>query len=169
MAYAALVQTACEVGLALHSPANGRWTAEGNSAALSLGLWTVELLLSALHPTKGERASLSMTETRRSRLSFMLVSLISCVPPLLLTRVLAEVKKVILSEKADGQKQALVDAVFREVLETVGDSGKQEALQWWYDDLTRALGPGVKWRDVEEEDLTGKDLTGTEGMQLARL
>ncbi|KIJ57207.1 hypothetical protein M422DRAFT_773864 [Sphaerobolus stellatus SS14] len=72
------------------------------------------------------------TETSsRMPLYLTLVSLIPCVPGVLLTRVLAEVEKAYASTDAEG-KQELGDAIVQELMIKVGEDQKAFVLGWWY-------------------------------------
>lgn len=68
---------------------------------------------------------------RVHRLHLALVSTVSSVPLLLLQRVLAMLRDVIRAENDDKKRTELVDALFEEIIDGVGDAEKEFAVHWW--------------------------------------
>ena len=77
---------------------------------------------------------------RIHRLRLVLISMVSSLPLLLMSRVLEEIRIIILTQPADSDEESaagrrrkeLVEALFAEFLEGVGDREKEAAIRWWY-------------------------------------
>jgi len=79
-------------------------------------------------------------EDHLHRLHLTLISTIPSLPLSLLPRILDEARAIIVErpsagadEEAAARKKELVQALFDEILENVGDREKEFALRWWYD------------------------------------
>jgi hypothetical protein len=79
------------------------------------------------------------------RLSLMLISTISSLPITLMLRALEEIRIIItacshsrsqddsgVESEAKGRKEELLEVLFSEILEKVGDREKEAAIKWWY-------------------------------------
>ena len=84
---------------------------------------------------------------RVHRLRLVLISMVSSLPLLLMSRVLEEIRIILLTttaaapQPADSDEESaaegrrrkeLVEALFAEFLEGVGDREKEAAIRWWY-------------------------------------
>lgn len=76
----------------------------------------------------------------------MLIATVPSLPLALLARVLTEIRAIIIActpiqgqvaplgaAGAEGRRKELVEALFGEILERVGDREKEFVLRWWYD------------------------------------
>lgn len=66
----------------------------------------------------------------------MHLALIATVPSVslvLLPQLLETIRSEILQKAVPERKGELVDALFKEILENVGDQEKEYAMRWWYD------------------------------------
>jgi hypothetical protein len=75
-------------------------------------------------------------ENRRHRLHLSLISTVSSLPLALLPSALAEIRDVVKKHDGEGEdhrrkKKELTDALFREILEKVGDREKEFVIRWW--------------------------------------
>jgi hypothetical protein len=72
------------------------------------------------------------TKARLHRLHLMLISAISSLPLVLLPSVLDEIREVITKHEGESpEKREMVDALFREIMEKVGDREKEFVIRWW--------------------------------------
>ncbi|KAF9236500.1 hypothetical protein BU15DRAFT_89117 [Melanogaster broomeanus] len=96
---------------------------------------------------------------RRHRLHLALVSSLPSLPLVLLPRALSAVKEIVDGmPSTDANRKDLVEAVFQEILENVGDAEKEYAVRWWNEQR-------AKWT-VSEQDRTGHDEgNGTRSIQ----
>lgn len=120
-----------------------------------------------------------LNEAQLHRLHLTLISTIASLPLPLMIRALEEIRYIITAQtRSDGgvpgvgddveteKKKELVDALFTEILEGVGDREKESAMRWWYanrqklawnvgdNTITYAEGKGMKKMEVagQEED-----------------
>lgn len=70
-----------------------------------------------------------------TRLRLALISLTPNVTIQLLPYLLQEVDRIVSGERDRRRKRILIDAVFDEVLERVGDEEKEYAMRWWNERL----------------------------------
>ncbi|KAH8114641.1 hypothetical protein DFH11DRAFT_1508769 [Phellopilus nigrolimitatus] len=68
----------------------------------------------------------------RMRLSLALISLVSNVGLALLPRLLQEVQRVIDGQAGVRRRRVLIESVFEEIMERVGDGEKEYVMRWWY-------------------------------------
>lgn len=68
---------------------------------------------------------------RRHRLHLALISSMPSLPLALLPRALSAVKDVIDGALNDASHKELVEALFEEIMENVGDAEKEYAVHWW--------------------------------------
>lgn len=68
---------------------------------------------------------------RRHRLHLALISSLPSLPLTLLPQALSAVKDVIDGIPNDAMRKELVEALFREIMENVGDREKEYAVHWW--------------------------------------
>ena len=129
LAYSALVRSASR-GTTQSLPGDHL----GKNVKQNLAWLCVAELLRALESTQPTRQGKELEGRieERKRLQLTLVSLISNVVLELLPRVLAEVDRTIVAEKDESHRQVLIQAVFDEILDRVGDGEKELAIRWWY-------------------------------------
>lgn len=121
LAYASLVRSATVGGVA-----GGNRGEEDSDEALA---WLcIDELLNAIASSRDQDGP----RTERLRLRLTLISLVPNVSLVLLPRLLREVEMLIEAEEGEGQG-ALVDALFEEILQRVGDKEKEYAMRWWLD------------------------------------
>ncbi|EAU85803.1 hypothetical protein CC1G_05020 [Coprinopsis cinerea okayama7 len=156
------------------------------AARYTLGWYCVQMLLDTLSQIKqGSKGALDLkgkgkekeTETagetsqdmshdRVHRLHLTLISTISSLPLPLLARVLPEIYDIIVLKEGEGRhgeegqeekRKELVEEVFREILESVGDREKEYAMRWWYanrEEMVRSAGGMHDSDAVSKEDDT---------------
>ncbi|TFK24406.1 hypothetical protein FA15DRAFT_669639 [Coprinopsis marcescibilis] len=153
MAYSALVRSACACSSAMSLDGAEQPTQDDT---YSLGWYCVQTLLDTLRniekarsgSSKGKTAEADIGTERVHRLHLTLISTISSLPLLLLSRLLPEIYTIILSTYPRGggsgsaregealtseeRRKELVEALFREILEGVGDREKEFSMTWWY-------------------------------------
>ncbi|EIW59549.1 uncharacterized protein TRAVEDRAFT_147587 [Trametes versicolor FP-101664 SS1] len=139
MAYAALVRSANAFG------DGDDESAEGDSMA-----WLcVEVLLDAIHhtgsapsnfpePPQSSSSASPVPATHSEHLHRLHLTLIALVPSVslaLMPRLMREVKAIVLSspagDQAGGKREELVQALFKAILQDVGDAEKEYAIGWW--------------------------------------
>lgn len=172
MAYAALVRSANAFGDG--AGASDDESVEGDSMA-----WLcVEVLLDAIRNSRSAPSSslpLPLSSSSVSpippthsehlhRLHLTLIALVPSVRLALMPRLLQEVKAIVLSstaaDRAEEQREELVQALFKAILQDVGDAEKEYAIGWWLENR-EALA------DEREDPL--HDSLETEGTLVARL
>ncbi|KAG1749199.1 hypothetical protein EDB19DRAFT_1681290 [Suillus lakei] len=115
---------------------------------LSLAWFCIDCLLTAI-------ASISeQNEEREHRLHLTLVSCVSSVPLALLPRLLDPIRSFIDAAHGEQKRQELIDALFAEIKECVGDREKEYIIRWWGEQRMKwaHTGPG------REEIQGGRDL-----------
>lgn len=143
----------------------------------SLAWYCVQLILDKLrdltsptaheHDVKGKgKARDDVVEEDRSvervhRLRLVLISMVSSLPLLLMSRVLEEIRVMLLttadSDSAEeGRRKELVDALFGEFLEGVGDREKEAAIRWWYQHRPMLISGREEKAEESEEEREGK-------------
>ena len=142
MAYAALVRSACACGG--NSDSN---SGDDDIGAYALAWYCVQLLVDTIQGivskqiTRGSgkgkaREDLSGEDVsleRLHRLELTLVSALSSLPLSLLALALDEVFKLLtLEDRTREKREEVVEALFAEILEGVGDREKEYAMGWWY-------------------------------------
>ncbi|KAF8895163.1 hypothetical protein BD779DRAFT_1497859 [Infundibulicybe gibba] len=127
------------VGCAAAVTHNSSPSTSGAKESPALAWYCIEMVL---HLLRDE--SQDMQAGRRHKLILALISSVSQLPLSILEKALGEIRDVILatnqlpheeghdddSKGEDGQE--LVDALFDEILEQVGDREKETAVRWWY-------------------------------------
>jgi hypothetical protein len=123
-------------------------------------------------------ATSSATESHLHRLHLTLIATVQSLPLPLMLRVLDEIRDIIIEKDASfaehherskvgtstnegnsaalGRKTELANALFREILEHVGDREKEAAMRWWYDNLAElkgAVGGGGEVQYLSDRDL----------------
>lgn len=68
---------------------------------------------------------------RRHRLHLALISSVPSLPLALLPQALSAVKDVIDGPLNDASRKELVEALFQEIMENVGDAEKEYTVHWW--------------------------------------
>lgn len=111
-----------------------------------LAWYCIDTLLQTIHKQAAKGKGKATTpeslapdgdETRAHRLHLMLVSSVSAVPLALLSKVLDEIRGIIVDGRTrtsgDGleEKRELVEALFGEIMEKVGDREKEFVIRWW--------------------------------------
>ena len=128
-------------GASSSSPVKGD---DRDTSSAALAWYCIECLLSeisAKHQQEKKREA-NLPEDQYERLVLTLVSLIAAIPPSpslapLLPRVLQEVKKIVMSEENPERRDAVVKAVYEEILRSVGDETREVVLKWWFDSFGR--------------------------------
>ncbi|KAJ7043901.1 hypothetical protein C8F04DRAFT_1070849 [Mycena alexandri] len=133
LAFAALVRSACA------SARSGELTDD----AYALAWYCVDALLDAIHALSGPDGAVSANnDDRLHRLHLTLISVVPALPLKLLPRVLEEIGTILTRGRGaqsgsggggGGEAKELVDAMFVEISERVGDREKELAMRWWYD------------------------------------
>ncbi|KZT11854.1 uncharacterized protein LAESUDRAFT_719793 [Laetiporus sulphureus 93-53] len=145
LAYAALVRSASAFRRAQTA------LSERHTEGDVLARFCIDSLLDAMRNTQGSSDFTSATEKHLQRLHLTLISSVSSVSLSLLPRVLDECKSVIISfsqsgDTSDSEQQPsslrseLVQALFKEILESVGDAEKEFCVRWWYENREALLG-----------------------------
>ena len=107
------------------------------------------------------------------RLRLVLISMVSSLPLLLMSRVLEEIRIILLTttaaapqpadsdqESAAGRRRKeLVEALFAEFLEGVGDREKEAAIRWWYQHRPMLIS-GRKGEEEGEGTVVGSWIKG---------
>lgn len=109
----------------------------------SLAWFCISILLEAIGTRRTQN---NPGSDELERLHLTLISLTSNVSVTLLGRILDEVGGIIEREKVPQQKKILIDSLYEEVIERLGDMEKEAALKWWYKNIRR-------WDVGELEDL----------------
>ncbi|KAL4244684.1 hypothetical protein ABKN59_010246 [Abortiporus biennis] len=159
LAYAALVRSAGSFGvikLKSHSSSSSSTSSPPLSSGDAFSLFCIDSLLQAI-------SSVS-TSRHVHRLHLTLISTVRAVSLPLLPTLLTEIKRIIVNEKNEERKEELVKALFKEVLENVGDLEKESVMKWWFDN--RSAFDRIGGRDVVEEAGKGK---GRAAESVARL
>lgn len=172
MAYAALVRSANAFG-------DGVGTSNGESVEGDSMAWLcVEVLLDAIRRARSAPSSspplpassssvASILPTHSEHLHRLHLTLIALVPSVslaLIPRLLEEVKAIVLlspaADVAGEQRQELVQALFKAILQDVGDAEKEYAIEWWLENREALAG---------ERDNLLHHSPETEGTLVARL
>lgn len=74
---------------------------------------------------------LSQDVNRRHRLHLALISSLPSLPLALLPQALSAVRDVIDGTPDDASRKELVEALFQEIMENIGDAEKEYAVHWW--------------------------------------
>ncbi|KAG6853946.1 hypothetical protein C0991_012270 [Blastosporella zonata] len=127
LAYAALVRCASTSGT--------------NGEAPQLAWYCISLILDMIRGLSSEGAQ----EERLHRLNLTLISTVSSLPLPFMIRALEEIRSIItIRQQSDNgvepvedvekerRRKELVDSLFAEILEKVGDQEKEAAMRWWY-------------------------------------
>ena len=130
---------------------------------------------------------------RVHRLRLVLISMVSSLPLLLMSRVLEEIRIILLTtttsaapppadsdeeSAAEGRRRKeLVEALFAEFLEGVGDREKEAAIRWWYQHRPMLISGREEEKEKEEGEGTvvgswikgvKKELNGAVNEELGR-
>ncbi|KAI0631994.1 hypothetical protein C8Q77DRAFT_1210348 [Trametes polyzona] len=132
MAYAALVKSAG--ALRRSASSDDSPNPEGDSMAW----FCIEVLLQAIRKASLESSACPKSRAPSEHLHRLHLALVACVPAVslsLLPRLLDEVKAIITSLSADEQsvdmRDELVQALFKAILQDVGDAEKEYVVGWW--------------------------------------
>lgn len=68
---------------------------------------------------------------RRHRLHLALISTLPSLPLASLPQALSAMKEVVDSTSNDASRKELVEALFQEIMENIGDAEKEYAVHWW--------------------------------------
>lgn len=140
LAYSALVRSA-NTGRA---PISLRPQLTGLShSGIALARLCIDALLQAINSSPRLNASSSEDNSEETdaqieeltRLRLALISLVPNVTIQLLPYLLQDVDRSICAEQDRRRKRILIDAVFDEILERVGDEVKEFAMRWWNERL----------------------------------
>ncbi|TDL23183.1 hypothetical protein BD410DRAFT_858264 [Rickenella mellea] len=142
LAYASLVRSAT---------VTGRNEGTHDVADEALEWLCVETLLDAIHECAHEPDNgVDSITAERQRLSLTLISIVPNVDAILLPRVLGEVEALIEDEKDLKKRGVLVNALFEEILQRVGDREKEAAMQWWHEHARHWRLDGVNLEHTED-------------------
>ena len=171
LAYSALVRSACVSAYEFDGLPDETY---------SLAWYCVQLILDKLrdltspaaHDVKGKgkaRGDDVKVEDRSvervHRLRLVLISMVSSLPLLLMSRVLEEIRIILLTTTSDAPQPAdsaeesaaegrrrkeLVEALFSEFLEGVGDREKEAAIRWWYQHRPMLISGREEGKEKEE-------------------
>ena len=128
--------------------------------ASALAWYCIETLIDAMHElsnntdsgkTRDEGNAPPATDSHLHRLHLTLIATVPSLPLPLMLHVLDRIRDIILEKdlpcagsdtgNAPRERKAeLVDALFREILERVGDGEKEVAMGWWYANLEELKG-----------------------------
>ncbi|KAH7910858.1 hypothetical protein BJ138DRAFT_1172912 [Hygrophoropsis aurantiaca] len=98
------------------------------SGGPALARFCIDKLLDII---RAAAASAPPDDDRLRRLHLTLISSVSALPLSLLPHALDAVEAVLQSESDPGRRRELVEALFGEIMERVGDREKAYALRWW--------------------------------------
>ena len=170
LAYSSLVSSASATLVTTDGKAAGEYT---------LPWFCIQQLLDAIHrlplpksvDTKGKGKTREVdsraTEEQYFKLCLTLISTVSSLHLSLMTRTLDEIKTLILSCPPDldalqggkenngpapKQREVLLEALFNEIVEKVGDREKEAALRWWYSNKGQMISDG---RPLDETFVAG--------------
>jgi hypothetical protein len=105
--------------------------------SLVLPQFCIDALLSAIQgPSPPSTSTMPpSSEDERGRLHGLHLTLISALPSLplpLLSRTLETIRSIILSlPDGDEKRKELIEELFKEILERVGDKEKEVVMRWW--------------------------------------
>ena len=112
-----------------------------NKDGAALVWYCIDCLLSeitARHRQGSPQDAASPSDEQYDRLVLMLVSLIAAIPSSpslapLLPRVLNAVENIVKSEGSEKRRAMIVQAVYEEILRSVGDETREIVLRWWFE------------------------------------
>jgi hypothetical protein len=143
----------------VRSASSGAHTSTSSSAdahALALPQFCIDTLLSAINSPSTSSSSPSASDGRDHihRLHLTLISTLPSLPLPLLPRTLDSIRSIVLSlplhTDGDERRKELVEELFKEILERVGDREKETVMRWWYDVRAELLeGEGGKREEGE--------------------
>ncbi|KAJ7695979.1 hypothetical protein B0H17DRAFT_412670 [Mycena rosella] len=150
LAFASLVRSAC-------ASARGPNSAGDDTDTYALAWYCIDMLLGTIHELSllrdghGNGQDASSINDRLHSLQLTLVSVVPALPLKLLPRVLEEARAILTahgaqSDSGETQTKELVDAMFVEISERVGDREKEYVMRWWYDNRTEFLGKADETR-----------------------
>jgi hypothetical protein len=112
----------------------------------------MDTLISAINAPSMSSPSASDEQDHLHRLHLTLISTLPSLPLSLFPRTLESVRSIVLSlplhTDGDERRKDLVEELFKEILERVGDREKETVMRWWYDVRAELLGGG---REKKEE------------------
>jgi hypothetical protein len=124
--------------------------------SLALPQFCIDSVLSAIHSQSSISASPPSPSDVREHLHRLHLTLVSTLPSLplqLIPRTLDSIQSIVLSlplnTDGDDRRKELVEELFKEILENVGDREKEVAMRWWYEfrEELMGVGNGKKERD----------------------
>lgn len=126
--------------------------------ALTLPQYCIDALLTAIHSASSDQIHSGDREQNHShRLHLTLISTLSSLPLPLLPPALESIREIVLSLPVDsGERKELIDEIFRELLERVGDREKEIVMRWWYEQREELAGS----RNMEQEAKRGENGCG---------
>ena len=123
------------------SDANTSTSSSADAHALALPQFCIDTLLSAINsPSTSSSSSSSPSGSdgrdHIHRLHLTLISTLPSLPLPLLPRTLDSIRSIVLSlplhTDGDERRKELVEELFKEILERVGDREKETVMRWWY-------------------------------------
>ncbi|KAL4080947.1 hypothetical protein J3A83DRAFT_4203554 [Scleroderma citrinum] len=145
LAFAALIKAACSLG------------------DHALAWFCIDSLLTAC-----KESSFAVDGYRIHGLHLALVASVSSVPLTLLPRMLSVVNDIIVdTEKDDMKRSELLEALFQEIMNNVGDAEKAFAVSWWNEQCMKwpphvrlaDVGPGTRTSEVRAVDQESGELS----------
>jgi hypothetical protein len=135
------VRSACATADSLDSAGkvrDGRYT---------LALYCIDALLDTIHALSAldrDGEAPAPADDRLHRLHLTLISTVPTLPLKLLPRVLEEIRSTFKAygsaDSGSAKMKDLVDAIFVEISERVGDREKEFVMRWWYENRESFLG-----------------------------
>ncbi|EPS96517.1 hypothetical protein FOMPIDRAFT_1062184 [Fomitopsis schrenkii] len=148
LAYAAVVRSATALGQSSLNLSGAHTDGE------VLACFCIEKLFNAIHRV---RVMHGPPDDHLHRLHSTLVATVPSVSVALLPRVLAECKAVIVSlavPAAAAQRRYLIQTLFKELSENVGDAEKEYSMRWWYENRASLAVRPVQVVDALEPEST---------------
>lgn len=129
LAYSALVRSASASATKFNSPTH---------ESFELAWYCIELLFEKIRQLTPEAETGGVNE-RLHRLHLTLISTVPSLPLPLMIRVLDETRNIIVKVEEPREKKELIDALFAEILDNVGDREKEASIRWWYTNRPRLV------------------------------
>jgi hypothetical protein len=138
LAFSALLRCAVSTSAAASA------SAAETPARYALAQFCLDALITALLDTSSDAG-------QKHRLDLALISSVSSLPLALLPGALDKIQHVITNTRGDGARREMVDALFREMMERVGDKEKSFVVQWWGENSSKFEG---RWKRSTSEAST---------------
>lgn len=126
-----------------------------SAADLSLAWFCIDCLLAAIASTSEH------DDERNHRLHLTLISCVPSVPLLLLPRLLDPIRLFMDAAQDEKKRQELIDALFAEIKERVGDREKEYMIRWWGELRMKWAHTGPGREEIQGDHGLDVDLTLT--------